>query len=273
MICFIIKQHPAKARTQPMADTAEEMFVNGSEQGARPEAAATARPRVKSGVTTALALDICTSVFQPGSFLPRENDLCERYGVSRTVIREALKVLEAKRLVRGRSRVGTVVCERDEWNIIDPQLIEWLGDTILELGLLECILEARQVIEPAAAVLAAEKASLQEIADLEQAWQMMRDSEHDPVAFTEADAQFHACLLKASHNQVFAQLARTIEAALNYMLQQSNNAVVTREEAVRAHGLLVEALRMRDSAAAQRHSMGILELSARDLKLVKAETA
>ena len=255
---------------EPVADTVEEMDVNGLEQGARSEVTPTARPRVKSSVTTALALDICTSVFEPGSFLPTENDLCERYGVSRTVIREALKVLEAKGLVRSRSRVGTIVCEREEWNIIDPQLIEWLGDNILELGLLECILEARQVIEPAAAVLAAEKASIQEIADLEHAWMMMRDSEHDPAAFTEADAQFHACLLKASHNQIFAQLARTIEAALNYMLQKSNNAAVTRDEAVQAHGLLVEALRMRDSAAARRHSQGILELSARDLKLVKA---
>ncbi len=125
-----------------------------------------------------------------GQFLPRENDLCARYNVSRTVIREALKVLESKGLVRGRSRVGTVVCEHDEWNILDPQVIEWLGDRVVEFNLLDCVLEARRSIEPAAVVLAARKATTQEIADIEKAWQMMRDAENDIVSFTEADVLF-----------------------------------------------------------------------------------
>lgn len=226
------------------------------------------RPRVKDSVTSALAIDICASYFQPGSFLPREHDLCERYAVSRTVIREALKVLESKGMVRGRSRVGTVVCEKEEWNILDPQVIEWLGDNILELDLLSCILEARQVIEPAAAALAVKHATVQQVADLERAWQMMHESEDDPIAFTEADALFHTCLMRASHNRVFTQLARTIEAALFYMLQQTNNAVVTRTEAVALHGQLVEAIRMRDHEAAQLCAKRILELTERDLRLV-----
>lgn len=234
-------------------------------QGTSPEKMP--RPRVKNSVTASLALDICGGVLEPGSFLPRENDLCERYGVSRTVIRETLKVLESKGMVRARPRVGTLVCNRSEWNILDPKIIEWMGDSILELNLLECIFEARQVIEPAAAVLAAKNASVQEIADLERAWQKMGDNRDDLAAFTEADSQFHTCLLKASHNQVFAQLARTIEAAFKYMLQRSNSAVINRDEAVQAHGDLVEALRMRDREAALLCSRNILEMSARDLKL------
>ncbi|MBK3745305.1 FadR family transcriptional regulator [Paraburkholderia aspalathi] len=225
------------------------------------------RPRVKNNVITALAVDIASDIYPSGSFLPRESDLCERYGVSRTVIREVLKVLESKGLVYGRPRVGTMVCERNEWNILDPQVLEWLGDDIFKLSVLDCILETRQVIEPIAARLAAERATVQEIADLDYAWQMMNDAGDDLAAFTEGDMLFHTCLLKASHNQVFFQLSRTIGAALQYALHTSNEAAITRSEALEIHRQLVEALRMRDKDAAVLRSQQILDLAKRDLNI------
>ncbi|MEJ5020853.1 FadR/GntR family transcriptional regulator [Ochrobactrum vermis] len=245
------------------------MTAVSSNEAAPVSPSAAARPRVKSNVISALALDICSDTFAPGSFLPRENDLCARYNVSRTVIREALKVLEAKGLVRGRSRVGTVVCEHDEWNILDPQVIEWLGDRVVEFNLLDCVLEARRCIEPAAVVLAAKKATTQEIADIEKAWQMMRDAENDIGSFTEADVLFHSCLLKASHNQVFRQLSHTISAALKYSLQTSNEIADTRDDAIAAHGNLVEALRMRDVAKAIEAIKLVLDMAEKDLDQAK----
>ncbi|MGO7465217.1 FadR/GntR family transcriptional regulator, partial [Rhizobium ruizarguesonis] len=71
------------------------------------------RPRVRRNVTAAIAQDICAYRYPAGSPLPRENDLCELYGVSRTVIRESLKVLESKCLVRGKPRIGTTVSVED----------------------------------------------------------------------------------------------------------------------------------------------------------------
>ncbi len=139
-------------------------------EGQEPQAVAAEqvqrRPRVQKNVTRTIASDICADIFPVGSYLPRENDLCERYGVSRTVIRESLKILESKGMVRGRSRVGTVVCGKDEWNILDAQVLEWIGERIFEFDLLNCILEARRAIEPVAAEFAAERATVQEIADL-----------------------------------------------------------------------------------------------------------
>jgi DNA-binding FadR family transcriptional regulator len=225
------------------------------------------RPRVQKNVTRAIAADICADVFPAGAFLPTENDLCERYGVSRTVIRESLKILESKGLVRGRSRVGTVVCGKDEWNILDQQVLEWIGPRIFEFDLLNCILEARRAIEPVAAELAAERATVQEIADVERAWQEMRDAEGDVERFTKADVAFHTSLLKASHNQVFLQLAGIIQAALEFLLHASNEAEDTRGEAVDVHLQLVEALRMRDRAAARNCSYRMLDLATRDLAL------
>lgn len=252
-----------------------EMPVEGQQERSAEEAGdkAVRRPRVQKNVTRAIAADICADIFSAGDFLPTENDLCDRYGVSRTVIRESLKILESKGLVRGRSRVGTVVCRKDEWNILDQQVLEWIGPRIFEFDLLNCILEARRAIEPAAAELAAERATVQEIADVERAWHEMRDADGDIERFTKADVAFHTNLLKASHNQVFLQLASIIQVALEFSLHASNEAVDKRDEALDVHRQLVEALRMRDTAAARKCSLQLLSLAARDLAVaVKRHT-
>ena len=225
------------------------------------------RPRVQKNVTRAIATDICADVFPIGAFLPTEAELCLRYGVSRTVIRESLKILESKGLVRGRSRVGTVVCPKEEWNILDQQVLEWIGPRIFELDLLTCVLDARRAIEPFAAEFAAERATVQEVAEIERAWQAMCDAEGDLEAFTKADVAFHVGLLKASHNQVFMQLASIIQAALEFSLHASNEAADARDEAVEIHRRLVEALRMRDRAAARECSHRMLDIAARDIAI------
>lgn len=223
------------------------------------------RPRVGRNVTAGIAQKICTGLYPAGSALPRENDLCDLYGVSRTVIRESLKTLESKGLVRSKPRIGTTVCERDDWNILDPDLLGWMGPHITDFSVLDCIIEARRTIEPAAAEYAASRASVQEIADLDAAWRQMRDAGNDPERFTEADVAFHTLLLNASHNQVFRRLSSAIHAALKYTLHASNIAAESRDEAIVAHGALVEALRMRDGAGARRCSNHLLDLAVRDL--------
>ncbi|MBD9373534.1 FadR family transcriptional regulator [Rhizobium sp. ARZ01] len=237
----------------------------GGEGKAAGEAQQSKRPRVQKSVIAAIGLDICSEHYPVGSVLPTENDLCELYGVSRTVIRESLKVLAAKGLVYGRPRIGTVVCEKEEWNILDPQILEWMGPRIQDLDLLGCILETRRTVEPVAAELAAERATVQEIADLENAWARMRNAGRNTEAFTRADVQFHEILLKASHNQVFRQLSSIIHAALMYSLHRSNEAVDKRDEALAIHRELVEALRMRDGHTARACAHRMLDHAARDL--------
>lgn len=241
---------------------------NEGERLDAPEGSGTVRrPRVQKNVTRSIASDICADVFPIGAFLPTEAELCLRYGVSRTVIRETLKILESKGLVRGRSRVGTIVCPKEEWNILDAQVLEWIGPRIFELDLLTCVLDARRAIEPFAAEFAAERATVQEVAEIERAWQRMCDAQGDLEAFTQADVDFHAGLLRASHNQVFMQLASIIQAALEFSLHASNEAADARDEAVEVHKRLVEALRMRDKAAARECSHQMLNLAARDLAI------
>ncbi|WP_395449365.1 FadR/GntR family transcriptional regulator [Aminobacter sp. UC22_36] len=229
------------------------------------------RPRVLPDVVRAIAAEVLAGNYPVGSSLPSENDLCTEHGVSRTVIREALKTLAAKGLVLSRPRIGTVVCERDNWNIIDPQVLEWHAPNTLDPKLFDSILETRRAIEPLVAELAATRASLQEIADLELAWKGMEDAGSDVARFARSDAAFHQVLYGACHNPIFRQIGGMIETALNFALEATANSVDRRDEAVRVHYGVVEALRMRDATAARRAANEILDLAARDLARAKSQ--
>lgn len=222
------------------------------------------RPRVMPDVIASIASDILSGVYPPGSFLPRENDLGLHHGVSRTVIREALKVLAAKGLLTSRPRVGTLVSDPDDWNIIDPQVLSWHRPSN---KLFDAILETRRGMEPLAAELAAKRATLREIADLEAAWHGMATAGQNTEQFAEHDIAFHRILYAASHNPVFHRIGGMIDAALRFSLHETTeHSPDMRSEAIAAHKDLVEALRMRDAAAARRATTHILDLAERDLK-------
>lgn len=224
------------------------------------------RPRVMPDVVRALAFAILSGRYPPGCVLPRESDLGAEYNVSRTVIREALKVLAAKGLVVSRPRVGTSVCETESWNILDPQVVEWHGPTLFDRRLLDAVIEARKAIEPFVAGLAAQRASLRELADLESAWQGMADAGDDVALFSQSDMAFHRILYQASHNPVFRQIGMLIDAALKYSVETSNSTVAKRDEAVGHHRAVVEALRMRDVGAAEQAAVLIIEQAAHDIE-------
>jgi DNA-binding FadR family transcriptional regulator len=218
-----------------------------------------------------LARAIAEGRFPEGSTLPREQDLCVEFQISRTVVREALKTLESKGVVRSRARVGTLVRARNEWNLLDSDLLDWMGDSVVDADFLAVVLEARRAVEPFAAELAARRATLSDIAELNAAWEGMRDAEQgNDAAFTAADVEFHRILLRASGNLVFAQLSGVIDAALSRALDHSNRSVESHLETVEVHRRLVEALRMRDGEGARAASEQMLKTAARDLDLMLA---
>lgn len=254
---------PSRHRGEEMMSQATDPSIAGAQK--------TRRPRVMPDVVRALARDIFAGRYPSGSLLPRESDLGDAYGVSRTVIREALKVLAAKGLVSSRPRIGTTVCDPDNWNIIDPQVLEWHAPHLLDDRLFDAILETRRAIEPLVAELAASRATLQEVADLELAWQGMADAANDVEQFSRSDIAFHQILYAASHNPVFRQIGGLIDAALKFVLETTaTTSNDQRSEAIKAHRAMVEALRMRDAAAARQAASDILDLAARDLAAAKS---
>ncbi|MFE2376689.1 FadR/GntR family transcriptional regulator [Streptomyces sp. NPDC059398] len=146
----------------------------------------------------------------------RLEDVQERYGVSRTVAREAVRVLESKRVVTSRPRVGITVRPVTDWNLYDPQVIRWrLASPRRETQLRE-LAELRAAVEPSAAALAATGAGDGERRALSAHAQAMAGAARagDSRGFIAADAAFHRALLTASGNGMFAQLSEVTEELL-----------------------------------------------------------
>lgn len=134
--------------------------------------------------------------------------------VSRTVVREAVKVLETKGLLEARPKRGTVVRPRAAWNLLDPDVVGWCFTNGPDPRFLAALNEIRQVIEPAAARLAAERATAQDVAALREALAALRADHGDVDASTEDDVALHRAILAASGNELLARVGALIEAGL-----------------------------------------------------------
>ncbi|WP_421850903.1 FadR/GntR family transcriptional regulator [Marinomonas sp.] len=224
------------------------------------------RPRVRGDIQASIARSIAKGEFAAGENLPPEAELAQKFGVSRTALREAIKGLEAKFMVKSRPRVGTSVLPQEEWAILDQDVLSWIADLLNVNIFIEAVLEARRAIEPAAAVLACRRANLTDLSRIENALNAMSAATGNPDAFTDADLAFHEALLMASHNPVFAQFVHSVRAGLNLMLLASNKSVEDYSRTIASHKILLDALTMRDEKAAQNASLTLLAHANEDLK-------
>jgi GntR family transcriptional regulator, galactonate operon transcriptional repressor len=224
------------------------------------------KPRVHSGVVRDLALRILGGAFKPGEILPTEQVLQEEFGISRSALREAMRVLSAKGLVAVRPRVGTAVRDKDAWNRLDADVLEWSLAIAPDLDFVRSLMEARQLFEPAAAEFAARRATAQDVARIEAGYFGMRDSlPHDIAGCCEADVAFHAAVMQASHNAVLRQLVGTIGAALGNLFRLTTTNGASHERTLSAHERVLDCIRLRDAAGAREAMVGLLEVAASDL--------
>lgn len=217
------------------------------------------RPRVKSSIQASLARSVASGEVPVGRCLPTEAELCTQYGVSRTALREAIKGLEAKGMLRSKPRIGTFVLPREEWAILDADVLEWISDLLDQEAFVDAVLEARHAIEPAAAALACSHASLADLSRIEDAINGMEQSTQNPDAFTEADLAFHEALLRASHNMVFLRLIHSVRAGLRQMLSKANHSVDDYSRTIGDHRALLEAMVARDEVRAANAARRIID--------------
>jgi GntR family transcriptional regulator, galactonate operon transcriptional repressor len=231
------------------------------------DAARTHEGKIHGSVVDAIGRWILGGTYAPDDLLPREDDLAEQLGVSRTSVREAVKVLSAKGLLQARRRVGVRVRDRDDWNLLDPQVLSWHPDVGRDEALITSLIEARQIIEPAAAALAAKRATAADLARIEQAYLgMERNLRTNLEACCEADLKFHVSVVAASHNVVLKGLTGTIEAALRATFAITNRRLASAQSrALSAHRAVFESVRMRDADGARLATIELLEIAARDL--------
>lgn len=203
---------------------------------------------------TAIGEAIVAGKFQPGTVLPREPELMAQFAVSRTSLREALKVLSAKGLVELRQRIGTRVRSRDLWNVFDADVLAWHYSQGLEEQMLRDLIELRQVMEPAAARLAAGRASMADLQRIRRAHEAMRANVDDLSGYETSDVEFHMAVFAASHNALLGRFAHIVAdfLQLSFRIQQRalNDADNRVEDDVAQHKAIYDAINRGDGNAA-----------------------
>jgi DNA-binding FadR family transcriptional regulator len=149
-----------------------------------------------------------------GASIPPEPVLCLELGVSRTVVREAVKSLIAKGLMTTGPKVGTRVLSSDHWNWFDPDVIGWQSKAGLTPEFLRDLQDLRRVVEPAAMRLAAERATPQDLAEIELAYAGMKRAVEEGGDYVTYDLRFHQGLLRACRNRMLVQMSKALGALL-----------------------------------------------------------
>jgi DNA-binding FadR family transcriptional regulator len=191
----------------------------------------------------------------------------DKFGVSRTAVREVLRVLEAKGMVGARPRTGTRVRPETWWNLLDPDVIRWRSTGPDSSRQLEELLGIRGAIEPLAARNAASAATPEDVQDLVDALEQMSDAveNHSWDHFTEADVSFHRALLRASGSLVIAQLADPIEAALRVRHKLRLVPAELSAKVIPAHEAILEAVVAHDDARAELASRQIVDVAGSEI--------
>lgn len=168
-----------------------------------------------------IAQDIGTAIlagrYRPGDLLANEVQFSERLKVSRTAYREAVRILSAKGFVSSRPKAGTRINPRANWNFLDPEVLRWIFENDpVDPSFVRELFELRQIVEPAAAALAAQRRSESHIAVLEAALADMESYGLAVEAGRSADRLFHETILEATGNGALTTLASGISAAVRW---------------------------------------------------------
>lgn len=193
----------------------------------------------------------------------RPEDIAIEFGVSRSVVREALRVLQSLGLVEPRQRVGTQVLPTTAWELLSPAVIRWRGGPATYFAQQRELLELRLGIEPVAAGLTATRGDDAAAAVLDAAREMVDAAARgDGRAYLEADVRFHRGLLVGSGNAVFAHFAGTVEALLRTRTSESRDTITGWTDAAAArHEAVGRALAAGDARAASDAATALLSVT------------
>jgi DNA-binding FadR family transcriptional regulator len=222
-------------------------------------------------VVETIASWITRKRYKAGVTLPVEGALCEELGVSRTVVREAIKTLSAKGLVATGPRVGTRVLPSSDWNLFDARVIEWRLEAGIDEAFINDLIELRLAIEPAAAAIAARRADEADRVRLVSGFRAMEAVAHDPAAYLEVDLVFHRGILLATENQFFISLRPMIESVLRVSFRLSVHEPEAVIEALPLHRAVLDAILARDPGASERAMRHLIGGAREDIERYLAE--
>ncbi|WP_285250792.1 FCD domain-containing protein [Pseudarthrobacter sp. fls2-241-R2A-168] len=222
-----------------------------------------------ASLVQSLGLAIAEGRFPANSVL-RLDELEAQHNVSRSVVREAARVLSSKGLLESRRRFGTVVQPEASWNLYDPEVIRWRLASSRRLEQLQSLNELRGAVEPQAARLAAERASWDAGSELvalaARLW--AAGQRGDQEEFLLLDVEFHAAVLNASGNAMFAQLQNLVTEVLTGRTQHGLMPHLPHHEALQLHMDVASAIQRGEAAAAHAAMSRIVEQSTEEMSQI-----
>jgi DNA-binding FadR family transcriptional regulator len=214
---------------------------------------------------------IVGGAYPPGQQLPFEQNIATELGVGRNIVREAIKALVAKGLLKTVRRAGTTVQAKANWNLLDPDVLDW---TVHSGGnrdaLIAELTQLRRILEPEVAALAAQFASRTDCLRLFSAYEAMERHVNDPVHAIAADILFHERLFEATHNQLIQSLVKAFVVLLRTIFAVSikNEGGFIRN--LKEHLVVAEAIHAKDPEAARAAMRDLLGKNENDLLAIKA---
>ncbi|RJS93042.1 FadR/GntR family transcriptional regulator [Salinisphaera sp. Q1T1-3] len=198
--------------------------------------------------------------------LPSENALAQRYDVSRTTVRAALQGLVARGLVEIRPASGARVCDHEQWDWLDEAVLRWVCDSGNRHMIHQAGFDARLLVEPSIAGLAARHASAADLAEMDQALKIMDSHHQDAPAFHLADTAFHGAMARASHNPILCRLSRALESVQRTLFEHSYRQDESEIRlTVSLHRQLLESIRLRQPDQAEALARELIETCHRRL--------
>ncbi|MEI9994375.1 MAG: FadR/GntR family transcriptional regulator [Rhizomicrobium sp.] len=220
--------------------------------------------RLHGTIARALGIAIVSGKYKPGDLLVGEIASSEQLEVSRTAYREAVRILAAKGLVDARPKVGTRINPQSKWNLLDPDVLDWTFDTEPDLALLNSLFELRNVVESAAAGLAALRRSPSHLKAMRAALEGMAKHTLATEAGRQSDLDFHATLLDATNNPFIISLTNGVSAAISTTTMFKQRKRPLRRDPLPDHLKVFEAIAEKDSAKAQQAMSELIELARMD---------
>lgn len=211
-----------------------------------------------------LGMRIVAGEFPVGTRLPPEPVLLAQFSVSRSVLREAMRVLVAKGLVVARQRAGVIVRPRSDWHLLDPDVLYWTIQSKPANEFVETLMTVRRIFEPAAAALAARAASDEQLGSIAEAYAGM-EAARTPQELLEPDLAFHRRIADATGNDLLAYIGNMLSLALRESITLSSKLPGTHALSLPRHKAILTALLSRDPLGARQATLVQLEETREDI--------
>jgi GntR family galactonate operon transcriptional repressor len=222
---------------------------------------------IHSQLAGQLGREIVAGVYPPGSLLPNATEMCARFSVSRTALREAYSRLSAKALIVARPKIGTRVRPNADWNLLDPEVLAWHLQARPTEHFVGDLFVLRQIVEPPAAALAALSASPATVERIADAYSRMDRFKNGAGDLSGADLDFHMGILEATDNPFLAALGGMIQTALECTFRLSwQGAARIQDDRLLQHYGIFEAIRDRAPELARERMAELLRDSIEDVR-------